>query len=35
MDEGTGIGESRQKGWAGIRLCNLDAQCALTAERRI
>src|SRR5713226_1496017 len=32
MDEGTGVGESCQKGWAGVRLCNLAAQGALPAE---
>ena|SRR5206468_4105064 len=32
MDEGAGIGESRAEGWAGVRLCNLVAQGALTAE---
>ena len=26
MDEGIGVGESRQEGWAGVRLCNLAAQ---------
>ena len=26
LDEGTGVGESRQEGWAGVRLCNLAAQ---------
>jgi hypothetical protein len=28
MDEGIGVGESREEGWAGIRLCNLAAQGA-------
>jgi hypothetical protein len=32
MDEGAGVSKSRQKGWAGVRLCNLAAQSAFTAE---
>src|SRR5512146_2119806 len=32
MDEGAGVGESRQKEWAGVRLCNLAAQGALPTE---
>src|ERR1700730_12319386 len=32
MDEGTGVGESGSEGWAGVRLCNLVAQGALTAK---
>jgi hypothetical protein len=35
MDEGTGIGEGCEEGWAGVRLCNLVAQSTLTAERRV
>src|SRR6266851_6455268 len=35
MDEGAGVGESRQEGWAGVRLCNLAAQSALNAERSV
>src|ERR1700722_10838972 len=35
MDEGTGVGESGPEGWAGVRLCNLAAQSALNAERRV
>jgi hypothetical protein len=32
MDEGTGTSESGEEGWAGVRLCNLVAQGALTSE---
>jgi hypothetical protein len=32
VDEGTGTSESREEGWAGVRLCNLAAQGALAAQ---
>src|SRR6202043_2147578 len=32
MDEGTGVGESRQEGWEGVRLCTLPAQGTVAAE---
>jgi hypothetical protein len=34
MGQGAGVGESRQKGWAGVRLCNLVAQSALNAKEQ-
>jgi hypothetical protein len=32
VDEGAGVGESCQEGWAGVRLCHLAAQSALIAK---
>src|SRR5437868_6033250 len=32
MDEGTGVGQGSQEGWARVRLCNLAAQSALPAK---
>jgi hypothetical protein len=32
MDKRAGVGESRQEGWAGVRLCNLAAQGSLPAK---
>jgi hypothetical protein len=35
VDEGTGVGESGEEGWVGVRLCNLAAQSAIAAKRSV